>query len=352
MMNKKRPQHESGNFMTQTTATSPVTRTDPYRLLFAEETTIATEGMLKFLKENGFNVQHANTGAELKSILSNWEPDFILTDLQLPQLNALDLLKELKAEARLSEDKIKVFVFSDQITPQNIRDCVRAGAVDILSRPLPNADLINRLILHVQNKRRLPKFLENNRADTAQHFLHLTEQVLKMPSNIFQDEDCLFKLAGMLAETLKAVRTSMIRCDFENRKGWVITANDNRTILGREIDLAKYPEILYVLRTGKVLALENLEDDPTMQFVARQNKEINFNSLIVAPVRMHNQTWGVVSARLPDSKKRVDDFEIRYTQILAHVMGVVTRNNAELLNYGIPFDPHPPAPLEENENSV
>jgi transcriptional regulator with GAF, ATPase, and Fis domain len=60
-----------------------------------------------------------------------------------------------------------------------------------------------------------------------------------------------------------------------------------------------------------------------MHFVTRKDKQISFNSMIVAPIRIGNEVWGTLSIRMPESKKRLQEHEIRFAQLVANVAGMV-----------------------------
>jgi GAF domain-containing protein len=79
------------------------------------------------------------------------------------------------------------------------------------------------------------------------------------------------------------------------------------------------------------LALDNLKADPTMAAISSLNKSISFNAIIVCPIRIGNEVWGVLSVRLPESKKSLSDFEIRFVQLTANVIGGVIARQPSFL---------------------
>jgi GAF domain-containing protein len=103
----------------------------------------------------------------------------------------------------------------------------------------------------------------------------------------------------------------------------VIASSDKRDIAQLEINLGKYPEVMYVLRSEKLLALDNLATDPTMRFVTAKDKSIIFNSMLVAPIRIGTQVWGVFSIRMGTIKERLSEQEIRFAQMAGNIAGLV-----------------------------
>lgn len=294
------------------------------RILIADDDTLLAERLVDFLSNNGFYTRFARNGLEAKNMLLTWKPDYILIDLFLAEVNALQFLKHL-GPTQIGADKIKVIVLSGHSHEANVRECLRAGAIDYLVKPFKYIDLLSRLVLHTQKKRTLEDVdaqAPKSEPD-AKYFLHLTDLILREAQKNLQIEETLHNLTRMVAMALKAVRVSIVQCDGENRSGHVLASSDLRQIRQLSLDLNKYPEILYTLNSKKLLALDNLATDPTMSFVTRQNKSIQFNSMIVAPIHIRqNETWGVLSARMSDSKKSLSDAEIRFVQLVAHTVGL------------------------------
>lgn len=291
------------------------------RVLVADDDGVLADRTVDFLRNNGFNARIARNGAEARSILLTWKPDYVIYDLLLPDLNALQFLKYLGPEA-LGEDKIKVIVLSGHTNQANIRECMRLGALDYLVKPFKYIDLLSRLVLHKQKKKVLAEPTASTSSE-ASYFLHLTDLTLREALKNTSIDETLFDLTRMVALAAKAVRVSIVKCDAENRRGDVLASSDLRHVKNLTLDLGKYPEILYTLKSGKILALENLAKDPAMAFVAKTNKSVQFNSMIVSPIFIGgNQPWGVLSARMNDTKIELSDSEIRFVQLVSHVIGL------------------------------
>ena len=293
------------------------------RVLVADDDGVLADRTVDFLRNNGFNARISRNGSEARSILLTWKPDYVIYDLLLPELNALQFLKYLGPEA-LGDEKIKVIVLSGHANQSNIRECMRLGALDYLVKPFKYIDLLSRLVLHKQTKRTVkePAPTEATSDQTA-YYLHLTDLTLREALKNVAIDEVLFNMTRMVSLAAKAVRVSIVKCDYEARVGNVLASSDLRHVRDLNLDLGKYPEILYALKTGKLLAIENLAKDPAMAFVAKQNKSIQFNSMIVSPIFLGGANpWGVLSARMSDTKIELSDSEIRFVQLVSHVIGL------------------------------
>ena len=308
------------------------------RVLIADDEMILSQHLCEFLNQKGFEARHVSDGAEVRKTMEYWQPKIVLYDLMLPDLNALAFMKAYAASQ--ADHAMKVIVVSGHNNPANVKECMRLGASDYISRPLSNETILAHVVLQLQRKHEIAEVRTTTPgasvtdAQSAQYFMHLTDLVLREALKGLPIEDSLHNLMGLVAMALKAVRVSVIKCDPMNGKGYVIAASDNRLIAEHQIDLHKYPEVVYVLNTEKPLAISSLSNDETLHFVTKISKTINFNAMIVVPIRMGGELgpgqWGVLSVRLPDTKATLSEFEIRWAQLVSHVAALIVARSPAL----------------------
>jgi two-component system chemotaxis response regulator CheY len=82
---------------------------------------------------DGLRVEQAENGSEALAKLANAEPDLILSDWSMPEMNGVELLRELRA--RGSAVKFG-FVTSEAATSAMREKALEAGAQFMLERPL------------------------------------------------------------------------------------------------------------------------------------------------------------------------------------------------------------------------
>jgi len=108
------------------------------------------------LQTTEFGIKVAHSGAEgLKSTQKN-KPDIIILDLLMPDMNGLDIFRELR---RFTQSPILILSALDQ--PMMVANALDAGADDYLVKPVSSA----MLIAHLQNLSRRIK--ANNRSISA-----------------------------------------------------------------------------------------------------------------------------------------------------------------------------------------
>jgi CheY-like chemotaxis protein len=85
----------------------------------------------------------AGNGAEGLAMLRSQGADLVVSDLAMPQLDGMGLLKALKADARLA--RIPVVLISASTERARLEQAMELGAADYILKPFSPADLRSRL---------------------------------------------------------------------------------------------------------------------------------------------------------------------------------------------------------------
>lgn len=92
----------------------------------------------ELLIEEGFEVFTAENGAKALQIVQNTDLDLILTDMQMPHMNGIDLLKAVKG---LNRD-IPIIMITAYGEVEKAVTAMQAGAFNYLTKPFKNDELI------------------------------------------------------------------------------------------------------------------------------------------------------------------------------------------------------------------
>lgn len=298
---------------------------DAIRVLIADDEFQMARQMAAYIEERGFRARVVASGKDARQIILEWKPRFVLADLMLPEGSALGLIDFIKTEPSLRRQFMHVIVMSGHNTETNVRQALSRGAKDYLVKPFRFEDVVKRLVFHSRSYRKLADLSKKDfsKVDEASLMLHLTDLVLRQALGPAQSlEDILFNLTRMVSLKVDGVRCSIIHC-VDQHKGFVVTSNDDRGASGIVLDLYKYPEVLHVMNTQSLVAIENVQDSPELRSVREKVKDIAFNSMIVCPLRRHGQPFGVLSLRMPPEKETVSDNEIRFVEIVSQIISLV-----------------------------
>ena len=103
--------------------------------------------ILKLLEVNfemeGFSVLTAPDGEAGLATATDQRPDIVVSDVMMPGLNGLDLVRKLKADAATSA--IPVILLSAKAQVSDVRDGLDAGADDYLTKPFEPLELVDRV---------------------------------------------------------------------------------------------------------------------------------------------------------------------------------------------------------------
>ena len=91
------------------------------------------------LKAKGYNIIEASTGEEALNLLKNQKPDIILMDIQLPGIDGLTLIKQIKASVVTKDIPIiAVTAYAMKGDEQKILD---TGCNAYVSKPINTQEL-------------------------------------------------------------------------------------------------------------------------------------------------------------------------------------------------------------------
>ena len=90
-------------------------------------------GMLKLYFENeGYKVKTANDGIEGLSCFKIYEPDLVLLDIMMPNMNGFDMLQQLRANGR----ELPVIIISGRASKEDIINGYKLGCDDYITKPV------------------------------------------------------------------------------------------------------------------------------------------------------------------------------------------------------------------------
>jgi DNA-binding response OmpR family regulator len=89
-----------------------------------------------------YDVITARDGVEGIELAQKYHPDLIITDVSMPRLGGLDMIRHLRASFGV---RVPIFFVSGQNAPGDIIAGISAGARHYLSKPVERPDLKKRI---------------------------------------------------------------------------------------------------------------------------------------------------------------------------------------------------------------
>ncbi len=107
------------------------------KLLFIDDDQSLTTVVSHQLQTMNYNVRVANSGSEGLETFSEWLPDIVLLDLQMPDMHGLEVLQQIRA---MNSD-VPVIIGTAYGTVENAVEACRKGADDYLTKPYAKEQL-------------------------------------------------------------------------------------------------------------------------------------------------------------------------------------------------------------------
>lgn len=116
----------------------------PTRVLAVDDEPDTVDWLQLFLQQRGYEVRTAGDARTSEVVCQYWQPDIVLVDLGLPDLDGVTLLRRLKQRL----PALDVIVVSGSATVSRTVDAMMAGAFSLIEKPISGdvlLDLIERL---------------------------------------------------------------------------------------------------------------------------------------------------------------------------------------------------------------
>ena len=167
--------------------------------------------MLKLLEriimdKTEYQVETLNNSLELPALLKNKEFDLIITDLKMPGMDGLDILKFVKENKR-SEEVIIITAFGSLDTAT---EALSAGVFDYITKPFRKEEIINTIKRALQWQEckketcRIDAFFESEPLDEAMKKFRAEyiKRMLSRNENSFEETS---RRSGLSVEEIKEI---------------------------------------------------------------------------------------------------------------------------------------------------
>lgn len=109
-------------------------------VLLVDDSSAVRWGMALVLKRAGYQCLEAADGKEAISVLSEKHVDVVLSDLWMPMMDGLGLVRSIRANERLRF--LPVLIVTTDVDSTHMSELRSAGATGIVNKPVPPAELV------------------------------------------------------------------------------------------------------------------------------------------------------------------------------------------------------------------
>jgi len=130
-----------------TKAAKTMNKSFPKTILIAEDDEASRIFLRLFLVEEGFNVIEAKNGAEAVSLARQENPDLILTDLHMPELDGIGAVRQIRSDEKLRDIPILAMSGDGRRGMELFlnMDDLGTGYINYLTKPLSMSAVIEQI---------------------------------------------------------------------------------------------------------------------------------------------------------------------------------------------------------------
>jgi two-component system, OmpR family, KDP operon response regulator KdpE len=112
----------------------------PTRILVVDDERQITRVLRTTIDSQGYDVRVANDGDTALEIMKNWNPNLVITDLAMPNMDGLELCRRVRLTS-----KVPIIVLSVRGEERTKVQALDAGADDYVTKPFGIGELLARV---------------------------------------------------------------------------------------------------------------------------------------------------------------------------------------------------------------
>lgn len=268
------------------------------KILIVDDEKDILDLLSKVLKKSGYEVETARDGIEALDKAKSFKPSLIISDIKLPNMNGIELLKKFKMTGSSSEIILMTGFSEDYDT---VVDALKIGVFQYLKKPFNDINFLLQVVKNALEKYELKIELENDRQSIFEQRKKLEEMNFEMESanqiaSILASPDLTLdekidKTLQIVLIQIAADKGSIMLLD-EAGEFLTVKASTNKNILGLKTKISDSGIANWVAREGKTLFIEDIADDARFK---KKNGEYKYNAILCLPLKIKEDVIGVLN---------------------------------------------------------
>ena len=285
------------------------------KILIVDDDSHIRNAIAESLKMEGYGIVTAGTGEEALEILKKGFLNIVLSDLKMPGMNGVEVLKQVK---NLSPDT-EVILMTAYGTVETAVGAMKLGAYDYIIKPIDLSEL-DFLIIRCLEKQRLTQ-----EVGEFKELVNLYE-VSRAIGSVMKLQDLLDFIIKLACETLFADGGSIMLLDEKTKGELVVKAS-----VGHRGDLVLEKKIKLGERVAGYVAQENqpiLIDGEIADDIRFSNLEgfDGIKSGMSVPLTRKNKVIGVINLNRVSEEKKFGKRDLNLLSIFASQAAIAIEN--------------------------
>ncbi|CAB1075091.1 Formate hydrogenlyase transcriptional activator [Olavius algarvensis Delta 1 endosymbiont] len=309
-------------------------------ILIVDDELSSLRTLSDILTAEGYGVRGAPDGSTALMIVENEQPELILLDVRMPEMDGFEVCRQIKANENASGIPV-LFLSALNETADKVKGFA-AGGLDFITKPFQAEEVLARIDTHLTLSR-LSKNLEGQISERTAEIKH-NEQVL---AEQLEFERLIADIASQLAQTRPEQLDESIESTlqalglfFGTQRAFLAQfTNDGKSLFHRkiwsaegidvpphyfEMDMAAAsPWFAQQVRLGKAIntgpGLVNLPDESGI--LRDLLKRDGVNSGVIVPVRVENRSLGMLGLDTVDQPRDFPPPIVDRLKIVADTVG-------------------------------
>ncbi|OHD17399.1 MAG: hypothetical protein A2087_07465 [Spirochaetes bacterium GWD1_61_31] len=131
------------------------------KILVVDDIALNIEIVLNILGESGCELLTANSGSSALELIQNSQPDLILLDIMMPDIDGFSVLSRIKQHPSTKDIPVIFLTSIDEM--QSLIEGFKLGAVDYIKKPFNPYELQARVKAHLELKQARTALEQKNR---------------------------------------------------------------------------------------------------------------------------------------------------------------------------------------------
>lgn len=121
------------------------------KVLIVDDEEVNVQILANIIGKQGYSIETAMNGKEAVDKVNSFAPDIVLLDVEMPVLNGLEALKEIRKNH--SQNQLPVIMITVKDSTQDIIEALDLGANDYVTKPVDINVLLARIRMQLTLKK-------------------------------------------------------------------------------------------------------------------------------------------------------------------------------------------------------
>ncbi|HEY7461562.1 MAG TPA: diguanylate cyclase [Gemmatimonadota bacterium] len=278
------------------------------RILVVDDDPSILETLTTMLRFKGYATQVASNGRKALEAVKEFDPDLILLDIMLPDIDGYDICRRLKSDPRTSD--IPILIVSARTRREEIVNLLELGANDYITKPFFLDEVIARVRTNLEAKKYRDRVREE--ADQLAAMLQISHAV----TSSLALSEVLATIVNTLTETVRCNRASILRL-LDMNTAQVVATTDPEQPVDRILTLERYPEVVIAMDESRPINIESHLTDRRLEAVRELFPDRTPRALLAVPLPFKRNDAARYVLHVERPRQPFTAKEVRFCELVA-----------------------------------